>query len=126
MQNAPAQEIDAAQTLYTGSVPLTVFPVAEGKLGVQISDQILVLHSPTQKQLAAYLENTDVPPTAPEIVLSENNLEDAALLGQALDAFGAERIVVQAAYRDITWEYAGRPVESPYWTGEITRQFERE
>lgn len=126
LQNAPAQEIDAAQTLYTGSVPLTVFPVAEGKLGVQISDQILVLHSPTQKQLAAYLENTDVPPTAPEIVLAENNLEDVVLLGQALDAFGAERIVVQAAYRDITWEYAGRPVESPYWTGEITRQFERE
>ena len=126
MHEAAAQEIGAEQMLYTGDVPITVFPVTDGKLGVLISDDVLVLHSPTQKQLAGYLETADAPPTAPEVVLAENNLEDIGLLEQALDAFGAERLVVQAAYRDITKEYAGRPVESPYWNGEIVRQFEKE
>lgn len=126
VHEAAAQEIGAEQMLYTGEVPITVFPVTDGKLGVLISDDVLVVHSPTQKQLAGYLETADAPPTAPEVVLAENNLEDIGLLEQALDAFGAERLVVQAAYRDITKEYAGRPVESPYWNGEIVRQFEKE
>ena len=121
-----AQEISTVQTVYNGDVAVRLFPVADGKLGVQIADKILVLHSATQKQLAAYLDVTDHPPHAPEVVLAENNLEDAALLESALDAVQAERLVVQAAFRDIANEYAGRPVESPYFTGEIVRQFEKE
>ena len=121
-----AQEISTVQTVYNGDVAVHLFPVTDGKLGVQIADKILVLHSATQKQLAAYLDVTDHPPHAPEVVLAENNLEDAALLESALDAVQAERLVVQAAFRDIANEYAGRPVESPYFTGEIVRQFEKE
>lgn len=101
------------------------FPITDGKLGVQISDEILVLHSPTQKQLAAYLEENDAP-SAPEVVLSERNLEDQALLAQALDAMNAERILLQARSRDIITEYNGLPVESPYLTGEIVRRFTKE
>ena len=37
-------------------------------------------------------------PAAPEVVLAENNLEDADLLAHALDAVQAERLVVQAAF----------------------------
>ena len=121
-----AQEVDGVQTVLNGDVTLHVFPIASGKLGVQIADDVLVLHSPTQKQLAAYLEQTAAPPYAPEVVLSENQLEDADLLAQALDAVHARRLVVQAAFRDITDEYEGRPVESPYFSGEIVRQFVKE
>ena len=126
MRSAGAQEVGTEQVLYTGEVPITVFPVTDGKLGVQIADKILVLHSPTQKQLAAFLEQTDVPPTAPEVVLSQRNLEDEALLNEALDAVQAERILLQARTRDIMTKYGGLPVESPYLTGEIVRQFTKE
>ena len=111
--------------VYTGTVPVNVFPVADGKTGVRISDRILVLHSPTQKQLAEFLNNNE-PPSAPEVVLSQRNLEDETMLSQALDAVGAERILVQAGFKDILTQYAGRPVESPYWIGEIVRQFTKE
>ena len=126
VKGAGAQEVSAEQTVSVGSVPLTVFPITDGKLGVQISDDVLVLHSATQKQLDGFLASQPDPPAAPEVVLAENNLEDADLLAHALDAVQAERLVVQAAFRDIADEYAGRPVESPYLTGEIVRQFEKE
>ena len=99
VRSAGAKEVDTEQVLYTGEVPITVFPVTDGKLGVQIADKILVLHSPTQKQLAAFLEQTDAPPSAPEVVLSQRNLEDEALLNEALDAVKAERILLQARTR---------------------------
>ena len=126
VRSAGAKEVDTEQVLYTGEVPITVFPVTDGKLGVQIADKILVLHSPTQKQLAAFLEQTDAPPTATEIVLSQRNLEDEALLNEALDTVQAERILLQARTRDIMTKYGGLPVESPYLAGEIVRQFTKE
>ena len=125
VRSVNAQEIPEKQVVYTGTVPVMIFPITDGKLGVQISDEILVLHSPTQKQLAAYLEENDAP-SAPEVVLSERNLEDQALLAQALDAMNAERILLQARSRDIITEYNGLPVESPYLTGEIVRRFTKE
>ncbi|MDO5141943.1 MAG: ComEC/Rec2 family competence protein, partial [Eubacteriales bacterium] len=120
-----AQVVNTPQTLYTGDVPVSVFPIADGKSGVQIADQVLVLHSPTQKQLAAYLDSTDTVPTAPEVVLSQRVVEDPALLAQALDTVGAVRVVISAGYGSIQTTYAGRPTESPYWTGEIVRRFEK-
>ena len=119
-----AQEIDQSNVLDNGAAPITVFPVTDGKMGVQISDAILVLHSPTQKQLAAFLETASI--TAPEIVLSQGNMEDDALLTQALDAMHAERIVVQAGFGEVMTEYHGLPVESPYMTGEIVRKLRKE
>ena len=98
--------------------------MTDGKMVVQIADEILVLHSPTQKQLAAFLESDSI--TAPEIVLSQSNMEDDALLAQAVDAMHAERIVVQAGFGDVMSEYHDLPVESPYVTGEIVRKFRKE
>lgn len=119
-----AREIDKSQLLDAGAAPITVFPVTDGKMGVQIADEILVLHSPTQKQLAAFLESASI--TAPEIVLSQSNMEDEELLTQALNAMGAERIVVQAGFGEVSSQYHGLSVESPYVTGEIVRQFTKE
>lgn len=93
-------------------------------MGVQIADEILVLHSPTQKQLAAFLESTSI--TAPEIVLSQRNMEDDELLTQALNTMQAERLVVQAGFGEVSSQYHGLPAESPYMTGEIVRQFTKE
>ena len=119
-----AQEINQSEVLDTGAASLTVFPVADGKLGVKIANEILVLHSPTQKQLAAFLESSSI--TAPEIVLSQRNMEDDELLTQALNTMGAERIIVQAGFGEVLSQYHGLPVESPYVTGEIVRQFVKE
>lgn len=119
-----AQQITETQTVFAGTVPLTIFPVTDGKLGVEIADEILVLHSPTQKQLAAFLENATV--TAPEIVLSERNLEDEELLQQALTQLQAKRLVVQAGFTDLPSQYFGIPIESPYRVGELTRQNKKE
>lgn len=119
-----AQEINQIEILDTGAAPITVFPVTDGKMGVQIADEILVLHSPTQKQLAAFLETTSI--TAPEIVLSQSNMEDNSLLMAALDEMQAERIVIQAGFGEVATKYHDIPVESPYLTGEIVRQFAKE
>ncbi|MGO5029603.1 ComEC/Rec2 family competence protein [Candidatus Agathobaculum pullicola] len=123
-EQVDAQEISQTKTLDTGAAPITVFPVADGKMGVQIASEVLILHSPTQKQLAAFLESSSI--FASEVVLSQRNMEDDELLTQALDAMGAERIIVQAGFGEVVSEYHGLSVESPYVTGEIVRQFVKE
>lgn len=122
--DAQAREISQTEVLDSGAAPVTVFPVTDGKLGVQIANEILILHSPTQKQLAAFLASTTV--TAPEVVLSQGNMEDEELLAQALEKIQAQRIVVQAGFGDVPAQYDGLTVESPYLTGEIERQFAKE
>lgn len=123
-EQVDAQEISQTKTLDTGAAPITVFPIADGKMGVQIASEVLILHSPTQKQLAAFLESSSI--FASEIVLSQRNMEDDELLTQALNAVGAERIIVQAGFGEVVSEYHGLSVESPYVTGEIVRQFMKE
>lgn len=119
-----AADVTKTQTIFAGDVPLMVFPITDGKLGVQIADHTLVLHSPTQKQLAAFLETTSI--TAPEVVLSERNLEDEELLQQALAELDAERLVIQAGFTDLPSRLYGLPVESPYRVGELTHQYPKE
>lgn len=119
-----AEQVAEPQTVFAGAVPLTLFPVTDGKLGVEISDEILVLHSPTQKQQAAFLETASV--AAPTVVLSERNLEDGELLEQALTLLQAERLVVQAGFTDLPSRLCGLPVESPYRVGELTHQYQKE
>ena len=93
---------------------------------MQIGREVLILHSPTQKQLAAFWASVPVPPQASEVVLSQRNLEDAALLQQTLAQTNAKRILLQAGSDDIAIEYNGIPAESPYLTGEIERRFKKE
>lgn len=52
-----AEEISEPQSIIGAAAPISVFPVAEGKLGVCIADKVLFLHSATKKQLAAFAEN---------------------------------------------------------------------
>ena len=121
-----AKEIAAAQAFENNGVSIIVFPVTDGKLGVQIGREVLILHSPTQKQLAAFWASVPVPPQASEVVLSQRNLEDAALLQQTLAQTNAKRILLQAGSDDIAIEYNGIPAESPFLTGEIERRFKKE
>ncbi len=102
--------------------PITVFPVVDGKLGVSISGHTLILHSPTLKQLAAFLEDNGC--SAPMVVLSERNIDDSELLGEALDRLGAETVMLQTGWSEpLTLE--GRPVESPHRSGEIQKRYAR-
>ncbi len=115
-----AETVDEKQKLE--GFQIEGFPVADGKLGVLIGDRTLILHSPTQKQLAKYLEENEC--RAPEIVLSERNLEDEELLEAAVEKTGAETVIVQAGW-SCPETVAGLPVESPYISGEITRVMSR-
>gem|GEM_PF-416741 len=114
-----AQPVSKRQTI--SSLPLTVFPVTDGKLGVNIGGHTLILHSATQKQLAAFLEKETI--SAPLVVLSERNLEDADLLADALQRIQAESILLQAS-RNVPQTLAGLPVESPYLLGDIQKQYQ--
>lgn len=110
------------QQVLSSVVPITLFPVVEGKLGVLIDEQVLVLHSPTQKQLDAFWDSGERYAAA-ELVLSERNLSDAALLRRTLAATQAERIVIQAGYAGFMPSYEGVPVRSPYISGEIQQNY---
>lgn len=114
-----AQPVSEQQTI--SSLPLTVFPVTDGKLGVIIGGHTLILHSATQKQLATFLEQETI--TAPLVVLSERNLQDADLLSDALRRIQAESVLLQAS-RNVPQTLAGLPVESPYLLGDIQKQYQ--
>lgn len=105
------------------NLPLSAFPVTNGKLGVFIGQEILVLHSPTQKQLAAVLDTN--PLTAKTVVLSAGNIADLDLLREALSAMGSKAILLQTGATPIT-QIDGIPVESPYISGEIRKYYRKE
>ena len=68
-----AQEVSEPVTLTNPIAPVELFPITEGKLAVSIADEVLILHSPTEKQLSAYLEQNTLPAAA-ELVLSISSL----------------------------------------------------
>ena len=120
-----AQEVAEAYTLDTGIAPVALFPVTDGKLGVCIDGQALILHSPTAKQLAAYMEENTLPAAA-ELVFSANHLEEDAVLREAAEAAGAQQIMLAAGSEKGLRSYKGLDVQSTYLAGEITRQFKKE
>lgn len=105
------------------SLPVRAFPITDGKLCVQIGTHTLVLHSPTQKQLAAYLAEHSL--HAERIVLGQNRMEDTALLRQAIAQIGAQSILVQSGVDPIR-RFDGIPVESPHIAGEIRLYYRKE
>ncbi len=104
-------------------IPVTVFPVVDGKLGVLVGEHTLILHSPTQKQLSEFLKENEC--SASQVVLSERNLKDTDLLREALDKMGVESIMLQAGFSGVPETLEGRPVESPYISGEIQKKYVR-
>jgi len=105
------------------TLPLTVFPITDGKLGVSIGsgpDTWTVLHSPTQKQLAAYLQ--EQPCSAPTVVLSGRQIADWDLLHNAVSALQTTQIVLQAGGESIE-NFEGIPIVSTYDKGQLVYSY---
>lgn len=108
------------------SITLCVlFPITEGKLAVSIADEVLILHSPTEKQLSAYLEQNTLPAAA-ELVLSANHLSSGESMAQYAEAAGAQHIIIAASSEKGLRSHKGLDVQSTYKEGEIARQFKKE
>ncbi|MGI6181615.1 MAG: ComEC/Rec2 family competence protein [Agathobaculum sp.] len=125
LDRAPATPVEEKTVLNTESVPVTAFPITAGKLGVLIGRQVLVLHSPTQKQLSAFWQ-TGEQYTAPIVVLAQRNLEDDALLRETLCLTKAEKLIIQAGSKEFLPAYEGIPTQSPYLTGELCIRYKKE
>lgn len=105
------------------TLPLTAFPITNGKLGVSIGegqDTWTVLHSPTQKQLAAYLQEHTC--FAPTVVLSGRQLENWELLHNAVAALQTTQIVLQAS-RESLENFEGIPIISTYDKGQLVYSY---
>ncbi len=120
-----AQEISEPMTLTNPIAPVEIFPVAEGKLAVSIADEVLILHSPTEKQLSAYLEEHTLPAAA-ELVLSANHLSSSEIMAQYAEAAGAQHIIIATGSEKGLRSHKGLDVQSTYKQGEIARQFKKE
>lgn len=116
--------IEQPTQLDDGAARVVLFPIADGKMGVLIADKILVLHSPTQKQLAAYYSETDRIYTAPEIVIAQRGMADPDLLRLLIQTTGAERITLQAT-TDVMHKFEGIPIQSPYFSGELRETYKK-
>ena len=88
-----AQEVSEPVTLTNPIAPVELFPITEGKLAVSIADEVLILHSPTEKQLSAYLEQNTLPAAA-ELVLSANHLSSGESMAQYAEAAGAHGVII--------------------------------
>ncbi|MFR1151175.1 MAG: ComEC/Rec2 family competence protein [Butyricicoccus sp.] len=96
-----AQEVSEPVTLINPIAPVELFPITEGKLAVRIADEVLILHSPTEKQLSAYLEQNTLPAAA-ELVLSANHLSSGESMAQYAEAAGAQHIIIAARFGEGT------------------------
>lgn len=110
----------SGQEQVSSRLPLTVFSVADGKLGVQIGTHTLILHSPTQKQLAAFLQENEV--HGQTLVLSQSHIEDPDLLRRTIAKTGAESILLASGAPAIG-RFDGIPVVTPYEVGEIEQVY---
>lgn len=124
VQSAGALVVGEKRVLQDGAAPITVFPVTAGKLGILIADRVLILHSPTQKQLAEFFDGADY--SADELVLSQNNVQDLDLLRQTLEHTRAEHIILQAGSKDAMEQIDDISVESPYFSGELQKEYAKE
>ena len=120
-----AREISEPVTLANPIAPVEIFPVTEGKLAVSIADEVLILHSPTEKQLSAYLEQNTLPAAA-ELVLSANHLSSGESMAQYVEAAGAQHIIIAASSEKGLRSHKELDVQSTYKEGEIVRQFKKE
>ena len=120
-----AQEVSEPVTLTNPIAPVELFPITEGKLAVSIADEVLILHSPTEKQLSAYLEKNTLPAAA-ELVLSANHLSSGESMARYAEAAGAQHIIIAASSEKGLRSHKGLDVQSTYKEGEIARQFKKE
>ena len=121
-----AEEISEKQSIIGAAAPVSVFPVAEGKLGVCIADKVLFLHSATKKQLAAFAENGGELPRADELMLAQNTAGDAELLVPLMNHMQTRKILVTAERETTSLRCGSVPCESTDTSGGIVRRYKKE
>ena len=121
-----AEEISEPQSIIGAAAPVSVFPVAEGKLGVCIADKVLFLHSATKKQLAAFTENGGELPRADELMLAQNTANDAELLVPLMNHMQTRKILVTAERETTSLRCGSVPCESTDTSGGIVRRYKKE
>ena len=121
-----AEEISEPQSIIGAAAPVSVFPVAEGKLGVCIADKVLFLHSATKKQLAAFTENGGELPRADELMLAQNTADDAELLVPLMNHMQTRKILVTAERETTSLRCGSVPCESTDTSGGIVRRYKKE
>ena len=121
-----AEEISEPQSIIGAAAPVSVFPVAEGKLGVCIADKVLFLHSATKKQLAAFAENGGELPRADELMLAQNTAGDAELLVPLMNHMQTRKILVTAERETTSLRCGSVPCESTDTSGGIVRRYKKE
>lgn len=121
-----AEEISREQALPDTAAPVSVFPVTAGKLGVRVSDKLLVLHSATPKQLEGYFASAGDLPRADELALSQSALSAGEPLTDALRLMQTRSILLAARNGDYTLQYGDISCESTYLSGEIVRRYKKE
>lgn len=120
--DVPVREV-SAESVCAEELPVQAFPVTDGKLGVAIGEEVKVLHSPTQKQLAAYLQENDC--AAPTAILSGRQVEDGELLRDALARLGTTHIILQSGWNGLSG-LDGITVSSTRDTGEQVYHYPKE
>ena len=121
-----AEEISEKQSIIGAAAPVSVFPVAEGKLGVCIADKVLFLHSATKKQLAAFAESGGELPRADELMLAQNTAGDAELLVPLMNHMQTRKILVTAERETTSLRCGSVPCESTDTSGGIVRRYKKE
>lgn len=121
-----AEEISEPQSIIGAAAPVSVFPVAEGKLGVCIADKVLFLHSATKKQLAAFAENGGELPRADELMLAQSTAGDAELLVPLMNHMQTRKILVTAERETTSLRCGSVPCESTDTSGGIVRRYKKE
>lgn len=117
--NIPVTVQRTEQTL-AGEIPIQVFPIVDGKLGVRVGEDTVVLHSPTQKQLQTYLEDHSL--RAKNVVLSQSGMGDSSLLRTALHQMETQRIILESG-RSAMDRFDGIMIENTYEIGEISKKY---
>ncbi|MCB6366974.1 ComEC/Rec2 family competence protein [Intestinibacillus massiliensis] len=115
-------DADGEQPLPTcgDSFQIYLSAAVDRKLVVRIQageEDILVLHSLTQKMLQALLDKQ--PLQAETIVLSESNLSDARMVYDAMDILQPQTVILQSGYSTLD-TLCRKPVRNTMLEGEIT------
>ncbi len=113
---APGKE----DTLLAADFGITINGDVEKKLIVQVhtaEQDILILHSLTQKMLQSYLQNHTL--QGDLLVLNSNNLKDYDLLQEALHEIAPQEIFLASGYFGSPTELNGISVKNTYECGNI-------
>lgn len=111
--------IQQTEQVLAGEIPIQVFPIVDGKLGVRIGNDTVVLHSPTQRQLQTYLADHSL--QAKYVVLCQSGMEDSSLLRRALHQMETQQIILESGSAAVD-RFDGIKIANTYELGEISKK----